>query len=208
MAWILRAMAVASVLLSLLVCHCATRWLLTKCVSSWSWATASIRSAASCMPFFTGRKKSSFTQVVANPLPGVDAALVIAGSDKRGSIYGIYDLSEESGQSPWYYWGDVPTKKHAELYVKAGKYQVGEPSVKYRGIFINDEDWGLQPWAAKTFEPEIGSLGPKTYARVFELLLRLRANCIWPGATSCQPAGTFQFGLSSPVAGAGDGVSQ
>src|SRR3569832_1739729 len=86
-----------------------------------------------------GKCESYFTQVVRNQLPGVDSALVICGSDKRGSIYGIYDLSEESGQSPWYYWGDVPAKKHDALYVKAGKYLVGEPTVKYRGIFFNDE---------------------------------------------------------------------
>ena len=86
-----------------------------------------------------GKWESYFMQVVRKPLPGVDSALVICGSDKRGSIYGIYDLSEESGQSPWYYWADVPAKKHAELHVKAGKFSGGEPSVKYRGIFFNDE---------------------------------------------------------------------
>lgn len=86
-----------------------------------------------------GKWESYFTQVVRNPMPGVDRALVICGSDKRGTIYGIYDLSEESGQSPWYYWSDVPAKKHAALYVKPGRFAVGEPSVKYRGIFFNDE---------------------------------------------------------------------
>jgi len=84
-----------------------------------------------------GKWESYFTQVVPNALPDVDAALVICGSDKRGTIYGIYDLSEEAGQSPWYYWADVPAKKHAELYVKAGKFAVGEPSVRYRGIFFS-----------------------------------------------------------------------
>ncbi len=87
----------------------------------------------------TGKWESYFTQVIRKPLPGIDSALVICGSDKRGSIYGIYDLSEEFGQSPWYYWADVPAKKHAELYVRDGKFSVGEPSVKYRGIFFNDE---------------------------------------------------------------------
>ncbi len=124
--------------------------------------------------------ESYVIQTVADPAPGVRRALVIAGSDRRGTIYGMYAVSEAIGVSPWYWWADVPVRKHATLALTAGAHRQGPPSVKYRGIFLNDEDWGLQPWAAKTFEPERGNLGPKTYARICELLLRLRANTLWP----------------------------
>lgn len=142
-----------------------------------------------------GKWESYFTQVVRNPLPGVDSALVICGSDKRGTIYGIYDLSEESGQSPWYYWADVPAKKHAELYVKAGKFSVGEPSVKYRGIFFNDEAPSLSGYVRAKYgnlqpnnDPAKGALipagvanyGHEFYSHVFELLLRCKGNFLWP----------------------------
>ncbi|HTL72446.1 MAG TPA: glycosyl hydrolase, partial [bacterium] len=85
-----------------------------------------------------GKWESFFIQVVPRPLPGVESALVICGSDKRGTIYGVYDLSEQMGVSPWHYWGDVPPRHHEKLFVKAGKFLQGPPSVKYRGIFIND----------------------------------------------------------------------
>ena len=142
-----------------------------------------------------GKWESYFTQVVRKPLPGIDSALVICGSDKRGSIYGIYDLSEQSGQSPWYYWADVPAKKHAELYVKAGKFAVGEPSVKYRGIFFNDEAPSLTGYVRSKYgnvptnsDPAKGPLipagvanyGHEFYSHVFELLLRLHGNYLWP----------------------------
>ncbi len=107
--------------------------------------------------------------------------LTIAGSDRRGLAYGVYELSRRIGVSPWHWWADVPVPKRAELHLALGSEAIEQPAVKYRGIFINDEDWGLEPWASKTFEPEVGNIGPKTYARIFELLLRLRANCIWPG---------------------------
>ena len=93
-----------------------------------------------------GKWESFFLQTVENPLPGVTSALVIAGSDKRGTIYGIYDLSEQIGVSPWYWWADVTPDHKDALYVKAGKYQQGEPSVKYRGIFFNDEKPDLDYW--------------------------------------------------------------
>ncbi len=128
----------------------------------------------------TGAWESYVIQTVANPAPGVSRALVIAGSDRRGTIYGLYAVSEASGVSPWYWWADVPVKKHTSLAVAAGAHKQGPPSVKYRGIFINDEDWGMEPWAAKTFEPDRGNIGPKTYARICELLLRLHANTLWP----------------------------
>ena len=102
--------------------------------------------------------------------------LVIAGSDTRGTIYGIYDVSKRIGVSPWYWWADVPVEKNPDVKIDCDYFASGEPTVKYRGIFINDEDWGLKPWAAKNYEKELGDIGPKTYARVCELLLRLKAN--------------------------------
>ena len=119
-------------------------------------------------------------QTVANPLPGIRKALVIAGSDRRGAAYGLFTLSELIGVSPWYWWADVPVKKHAALHVDAPPTYSQTPSVRYRGIFLNDEDWGLTPWASQTFEPERGNIGPRTYAKVCELLLRLKANSLAP----------------------------
>jgi hypothetical protein len=132
--------------------------------------------------------ESYVLQIVKNPLPGVDQALVIAGSDRRGTIYGVYELSEMIGVSPWYWWADVPPRRHAQLALHGDLKKQGPPAVKYRGIFLNDEDWGLRPWASKTFEPEAGNIGPKTYAKIFELLLRLRANYIWPAMHEGTPA--------------------
>ena len=119
-------------------------------------------------------------QTVANPLPGIRKALVIAGSDRRGAAYGLFTLSELIGVSPWYWWADVPVKKHAALHVDAPPTYSQTPSVRYRGIFLNDEDWGLTPWASQTYEPERGNIGPRTYAKVCELLLRLKANYLAP----------------------------
>jgi hypothetical protein len=113
---------------------------------------------------------------VDNPLPGIDQALVIAGSDKRGTIFGIYEISEQVGVSPWYWWADVPSKHHENLLIKAGTYVQGPPVVKYRGIFINDEEPCFGPWAREKF----GSINSKMYSHMFELLLRLRANFLWP----------------------------
>ena len=119
-------------------------------------------------------------QTVANPLPGIRKALVIAGSARRGAASGLFTLSELIGGSPWYWWADVPVKKHAALHVDAPPTYSQTPSVRYRGIFLNDEDWGLTPWASQTFEPERGNIGPRTYAKVCELLLRLKANYLAP----------------------------
>jgi len=127
----------------------------------------------------SGKWEAYSAKVVTNPLPGLKKALVIAGSDRRGTAFGAFALSESMGVSPWYFWGDVPVKKKSSLYI-AGSYVQPSPGVKYRGIFLNDEDWGLLPWAAKNFEPEVGNIGSKTYATIFELLLRLQANMIWP----------------------------
>ncbi|MGE4515045.1 MAG: glycosyl hydrolase 115 family protein [Chryseobacterium sp.] len=120
--------------------------------------------------------------VVSNPLPGVDEALVIVGSDRRGTVYGNYELSEQIGVSPWYDWADVPVIKHQNLSIKPGKYTAGEPAVKYRGIFLNDEAPCLTTWVYNTYGTKYGD--HRFYARVFELLLRLRANYLWPAMWS------------------------
>ncbi|MBF9018261.1 MULTISPECIES: glycosyl hydrolase 115 family protein [unclassified Oceanispirochaeta] len=113
----------------------------------------------------------------------VDSSLVIAGADRRGTVFGIFTLSRAMGVSPWYWWSEVRPKKRDSLYVRASNYTEGSPSVKYRGLFINDEVMGpnsMHDWAKKTFETEEGRIGPKVYTRVFELLLRLKANYCWP----------------------------
>ncbi len=153
-----------------------------------------------------GQWESFIITTVAQPLPGVDSALVIVGSDRRGTAYGVFEVSQGIGVSPWYWWADVTPDHKDNLYVAAGTHRFGPPSVQYRGFFINDEDWGMNPWASKTFEPEangpglktaalvkgpasaaeaaaeakINTIGPKTYGRMFELLLRLKANTLWP----------------------------
>ncbi|MER7564814.1 glycosyl hydrolase 115 family protein [Streptomyces sp. NPDC097941] len=125
-----------------------------------------------------GRWEASVTQVIERPLPGVDRALVIAGSDRRGTVYGIYDTSERIGVSPWYWWADVPVERRDTVTVPAGPFTRREPSVRYRGIFINDEQ-NLTTWSHRTQETD-KNIGPETYKRVFELLLRLKANYLWP----------------------------
>lgn len=113
--------------------------------------------------------------------------LLIAGSDKRGTAYGIMELSRLIGVSPWEWWADVVPKPRKEFVLPASYKDLQEPSVDFRGIFINDEDWGLTPWSGLTYEPTSvkGQIGPKTHARIFELLLRLRANTFWPAMHEC-----------------------
>ncbi len=123
-----------------------------------------------------GKWEATLTQVIDHPLPGIARALVIAGSDKRGTIYGIYDLSEQIGVSPWYWWADVPVDHKDALYVSAGRWINGEPAVKYRGIFLNDEAPALTGWVNEKY----GGYNHQFYTKVFELLLRLRANFLWP----------------------------
>lgn len=108
------------------------------------------------------------------------AYLLIAGSDTRGAVWGVIDLTREMGVSAWEWWADVTPRHVDRLAVNADQQLSKAPNVQYRGIFLNDEDWALQPWAAKTYEPEVGDIGPKTYSRIFELLWRLKANTIWP----------------------------
>jgi hypothetical protein len=106
--------------------------------------------------------------------------LLIAGSDARGATWGVVDLTRELGVSSWEWWADVAPRRQARLMVDDRPVLSNPPSVKYRGVFLNDEDWGLQPWAAKTYDAASKDIGPAAYARIYELLWRLKANTIWP----------------------------
>jgi hypothetical protein len=123
-----------------------------------------------------GKWETFQIQSVKNPIKGIENALIIVGSDKRGTIYGIYELSQQIGVSPWYWWADVPVKKSTELFIKPGIYSLGEPAVKYRGIFINDEAPALSGWSQEKF----GGFNHLFYENVFELILRLKGNYLWP----------------------------
>jgi hypothetical protein len=123
-----------------------------------------------------GKWESFLIQVVPDALPGVAGALIIAGSDKRGTIFGVYDLSDQIGVSPWYWWADVPVQHHDELFVRPGRHVQGPPAVKYRGIFLNDEAPSLTGWVQEKY----GNYNHEFYTKVFELLLRLKANYLWP----------------------------
>jgi hypothetical protein len=123
-----------------------------------------------------GKWEASLLQVVDKPLANVERALVITGSDKRGTLYGMFDLSARIGVSPWYWWADVPVQQHRELFVLPGHHTWGEPAVKYRGIFINDEAPALAGWAQEKF----GGFKHQFYEKVFELILRLKGNYLWP----------------------------
>ena len=125
-----------------------------------------------------GKREKYIMAVIENPIKGIDEALVIAGSDMRGTIYGIYELSEQIGVSPWYYWADVPIEHKDNVSLAKGTYTAGEPAVTYRGIFLNDEDPCLTTWVRNTFGTQRG--GHEFYACCFELILRLRGNFMWP----------------------------
>lgn len=116
-----------------------------------------------------------------------DGKLIIAGSDKRGTAYGVMELSRLIGVSPWEWWADAMPAKKESFKLPTDYQNIQSPSVEYRGIFINDEDWGLTPWSWQTYEPSNvkGQIGPKTHERIFELLLRLRANTFWPAMHEC-----------------------
>lgn len=129
-----------------------------------------------------GHREKYVMTMVKNPADGVGEALVIAGSDRRGTIYGIYELSEQIGVSPWYDWADVPVARRENLSIKRGTYTAGEPAVKYRGIFLNDEAPCLTGWVKNTYGTNYGD--HRFYARVCELLLRLRGNFLWPAMWS------------------------
>ncbi|MBN2244173.1 MAG: glycosyl hydrolase 115 family protein, partial [Acidobacteria bacterium] len=139
----------------------------------------------------SGLWESFSLQVLEDPFPGTDKALVIAGSDKRGTIYGIYDLCEQMGVSPLYWWADVPVRRREEIFVRPGKYRQGPPSVRYRGIFLNDEAPDLSGWVRETYGsvpvseyppiPEgVANYNSEFYARIFEAILRMKGNYLWP----------------------------
>jgi hypothetical protein len=123
-----------------------------------------------------GKWESTLIQVVKRPFPGIKQALVIAGSDKRGTIFGIYEISAKIGVSPWHFWADMPVRKHAQLWLKQSRYTIESPKVKYRGIFINDEAPALSGWVADKF----GGFNHQFYETVFDLILRLKGNFLWP----------------------------
>ncbi|KPM41001.1 hypothetical protein AK830_g5530 [Neonectria ditissima] len=130
-----------------------------------------------------GKWEAFVSQLVKDPLEGTPRALVIAGNDPRGTIYGLYDISEQIGVSPWYWWADVPIRTRQDIYVLSEPKVQQSPSVKYRGIFLNDEQPGLSSWVGSQWEDTWNDAAPynhQFYALVSELLLRLRANYIWP----------------------------
>lgn len=137
-----------------------------------------------------GQWEAYKTVVVDKPGKGIDKALLIIGSDKRGSIYGIYDISEQIGVSPWYWWADVPTDRQSSIYALNVERTQKSPSVKYRGIFINDEQPALTNWNLEKFDTLFDS---KFYKYVFELILRMRGNFLWPAMWNSM------FGVDDPL---------
>ena len=123
------------------------------------------------LPDLKGKREKFIITTVGNQV-------IIAGSDKRGTIYGIYELSRQLGVSPWYWWADAPIAHHDVAYVKNGTYTAGEPAVEFRGLFLNDEAPCLTTWVKNTFGTNYG--GREFYAKVFELILRLKGNFLWP----------------------------
>ena len=127
-----------------------------------------------------GKWETFVITAIDTPTEGLDRALVVAGSDQRGTIYGIYDLAAQIGVSPWHFWADVPPQKKSELHVVSGRHTRGEPAVKYRGIFINDEDPALDQWHRHYFPNEGRAFKHELYSKIFEVMLRLKANYLWP----------------------------
>ncbi|KJZ78463.1 hypothetical protein HIM_01854 [Hirsutella minnesotensis 3608] len=142
-----------------------------------------------------GKWESWMTTSVANPREGYDNALVIAGSDMRGAIFGTYSLSEQIGVSPWHWWADVPPKRRTSIFALPISTTNGEPDVKFRGIFINDESPGMDSWAQEKFGPKFDS---NLYALIFELLLRLKANFMWPAMWRGYPYPGRSFFVDDP----------
>ncbi|MFH9659236.1 glycosyl hydrolase 115 family protein [Streptomyces sp. NPDC017248] len=144
-----------------------------------------IRSGKLDVTGISGRWETSLQTVVERPLPGVERAFVIAGSDPRGTIFGAYDVSYGIGVSPWHWWDDVPPARREAVWVKPGRFTQGSPAVKYRGVFVNDENPALGTWAPAYFGPGKAPGYPNGftadfYAKVFEVLLRLKGNYLWP----------------------------
>ncbi len=138
-------------------------------------------------------------KTINNPTKDISKLLLVLGSDRRGASYGTFAISEACGVSPLYWWADVPVKKSKELFLKPINFSSKSPSIKYRGIFINDEGWGLHKWSRHTFEKEAGGIGPKTYEKVCELILRLKGNMLAPAMHPCTRA-FYQFPESKVVA--------
>ncbi|KAH8667111.1 hypothetical protein BX600DRAFT_380679 [Xylariales sp. PMI_506] len=144
----------------------------------------------------SGQWECFITAIVEAPIKGINRALVIAGSDKRGTIYGAYTLSEQIGVSPWYWWADVPAKRSKEIYASNVVTKNGPPSIKYRGIFINDEAPSLADWCHEKIGPHFNVT---FYKRVFELLLRLKANFLWPAMWFGFPHPGSSFFMDDPL---------
>ncbi|CAK7197878.1 hypothetical protein SEUCBS139899_000528 [Sporothrix eucalyptigena] len=142
-----------------------------------------------------GTWESFETSICTSPWPVADRVFVIAGSDKRGTIFGAYTLSEQIGVSPWYWWSDVAVESREQVYALPVTVRQGEPSVQYRGIFINDEAPALRDWARDNFGPQFNKA---FYAKVFELLLRLKANFLWPAMWSGYPEPGSSFFTDDP----------
>lgn len=142
------------------------------------WIKALVKAGKLNRDDLQGKVEKYIMTVVTDPMEGTDEALVIAGSDMRGTIYGIYELSEQIGVSPWYDWMDVPVMHRDNVSILKGTYTAGEPAVRYRGLFLNDEAPCLTSWVKNTYGTDYGD--HRFYARVFELILRLRGNFLWP----------------------------
>ncbi|RMY90177.1 hypothetical protein D0862_10036 [Hortaea werneckii] len=142
-----------------------------------------------------GKWESFMTTVLKDPIDGIQHALVIAGSDKRGAIYGIYTLSEQIGVSPWHWWADVLPRRQEAVFAPYQTTQHGEPSVKYRGIFLNDEAPSLTGWVLE----KCGKYNSQFYEKVFELLLRLKANYMWPAMWPGYPNPGASFFTDDPL---------
>lgn len=141
-----------------------------------------------------GKWETFSTHIVSKPFSNVENALVIAGSDKRGAIFGSYTLSEQIGVSPWYWWADVPPKHHDKIFALPKSTVHGEPSIKYRGIFLNDEAPALTGWVLENF----GKYDSAFYRKIFELLLRLKANFLWPAMWPGYPNPGASFFTDDP----------
>ncbi|KAL1745251.1 hypothetical protein HDZ31DRAFT_36852 [Schizophyllum fasciatum] len=143
-----------------------------------------------------GKWESFVVAVVDEPFEGGGRALVIAGSDKRGAIFGLYTLSEQIGVSPWYWWADIVPKRHDAIYALPASTTFGEPSVRYRGLFINDESPALNTWVNDNFGPKYNAA---FYVHVFELLLRMKANFMWPAMWPSYPSPGNSFFVDDPL---------
>jgi len=140
------------------------------------WIDQLVKSKKLNVTGIAGKWETYLVQNVTNPFPGVSSALVITGSDKRGTIFGVYDMSAQIGVSPWHWYADVAPKTKSAIYIAPGRHTDGTPAVKYRGIFINDEAPAFSGWAKEKF----GGVNHQLYEHMFELILRLKGNYLWP----------------------------